>query len=98
MFGLPIGSECVENEYRGKDKVFFHITRHFLTEVLDQGGVISDLITLPALEIWLRDTCPDNVKLVDTVMYKELNLNINGKRIFKPLEKLHRMCYFSLVP
>jgi len=98
LFGLHIGSGCLEKEYRGKDNILFHITRHFLTEVLEQGGVISDLITFPAAEILLRDAFPDHAKQVDTVMYKDLDLNINGKRIFKPLEKLHRMCYFSLGP
>ena len=98
VFGLHLGTGCLEREYRGKDNITFHIARHFLTKVQDQGGVIGDVITFPASEIFLRGKFPDNAKLVDSVMYKDLNLTINGKRIFKPLEKLHRMCFFLLVP
>ena len=98
LFGLHMGTGCVEKEYRGKNNIIFDITRHFFTKVQDQGGVISDVVTFPAGEIFLRDTYANNAKLVDSVMYKDLNLTINGKRIFKPLQKLNRMCYFSLVP
>ena len=41
---------------------------------------------------------PGKVELVDSVRYNDLELTINEKRVFKPLDELDSIKYIYLIP
>ena len=96
-FGLHLGCLSLGEEYRGKDQITHLIIRAICNQVWDQGGVLTTVANFPAFEKYLRKYFPDNVHLVDSVKYKDLELTINGKRVFKPLETLDNIRYLALV-
>ena len=96
-FGLHLGCLSLGEEYRGKDQITHLLIRAICNKVWDQGGVITTVANFPAFEKYLRKHFPNNVHLVDSVKYKDLELTINGRRVFKPLEILDNIRYLALV-
>ena len=66
------------------------------TKIWDQGGIVTTATNIPYQIHSLRENFPYNFQLVDNVMYKDLDLIINGNRVFKTLEGLHDSSYITL--
>ena len=96
-FGLHLGCLSLGEDYRGQDGITHQLTRTICNKVWDEGGVLTNVANFKAAETFLRKHFPDNVHLLDIVDYKDLELTINGRRVFKPLEKLESIRYIALV-
>jgi len=95
-FGLHICGGARSKEFRGKEKDSFlsSLFRNLCEQVWAQGGVLTTVATFPNME---RAFPRDEQLILDTVNYKELELTINGRRVFKPLEDLGSIKYLALV-
>ena len=96
-FGFHIGCLSLGEDYRGQDGITHELIRTICNKVWEEGGVLTTVANFTAFETYLRKYFPENVHLLDMVHYKDLELTINGRRVFKPLEKLESIQYIALV-
>jgi len=97
-FGLHLGCLSLAEEYRGKDGITHNLIKSICNKVWDKGGILTTVANFPAFESYLRQHFPNNIHLLDSVPYKELDLRIVGKKVFSSLESLKNIRYLALLP
>ena len=97
-FGLHLACGAVEEVYRRKTNIFIPIIRTICNKIWEQGGVVTMVTNVPWQLEHMNEHFPGKVELVDSVRYNDLELTINEKRVFKPLDELDSIKYIYLIP
>ena len=89
-FAFHLSGACLAENYRGNGHskiILEEYIKNLVETVSAQGGVLTTVMNIPALEKFLMKSFANNIHIIDRVPYSALELKIHGQRVFEKLEK-----------